>query len=198
MTIAASWKTIEKWLSTNVPEVKKTLRKPANKELVAKVEKKLKVTLPADFVASALIHDGQNFDTGEGIFFDPTGDEFEASYLMIPLADIPNGWKIMNDLQDMGDFDGREREAVRGVEPLWWNRGWIPIADNEGGDFFCLDLAPAKGGRVGQVILFSHEGEPIRRVAWSFEEWMEKLAKRYKAGKIKFDSDDEEDDDDDD
>jgi len=66
---------------------------------------------------------------------------------------------------------------------------WIPIANNGGGDYFCLDLVPAKGGVVGQVILFGHEGTDQRRVARSFGEWMSKLAGRFQAGKIAFDED---------
>ena len=42
---------------------------------------------------------------------------------------------------------------------------------------------------VGQVILFGHEGTDQLRVARSFGQWMEKLAGRFRAGKIAFDED---------
>lgn len=192
MDVATAWGVIEKWLGTNAPAIRKSLRPPANDAKVGKLQKKLGLTLPTDFVASVLVHDGQKFDSEHGLFPDPIGDE---TYVLYPLADIGGAWATMKELHDIGQFKGRKpRGAARGIEYTWWSPKWVPIADNGGGDFFCLDLGPAKGGRVGQVIIFGHEGTALRRVAWSFAEWMDKLAKRYKAGKISFEDDDFEDD----
>jgi cell wall assembly regulator SMI1 len=195
MGVAAAWGVIEKWLETNVPAIRKSLRPPADDAKVGKLQKKLGLTLPADFVASVRRHDGQKPDTEFGLFRDPS-DASEASYILLPLAGIGAAWAMMKELHDIGEFEGRKpRGATRGVESTWWSPKWVPIADNGGGDFFCLDLGPAKGGQVGQVIMFGHEGTAQRRVAWSFAEWMDKLAKQYKAGKISFEEDDDLDDD---
>jgi cell wall assembly regulator SMI1 len=192
MGVAAAWGVIEKWLGTNAPAIRKSLRPPTDTAKVGKLQKKLGLTLPADFVASVLIHDGQKSAAEHGLFPDPSGDASEASYILLPLTDIGSAWAMMKELHDIGEFEGRKpRGKARGVEYMWWSPKWVPIADNGGGDFFCLDLGPTKGGKVGQVILFGHEGTAQRRVAWSFAEWMDKLAKRYKAGKISFEEDDD-------
>ena len=113
-----------------------------------------------------------------------------GAYNLFPLVGIATEWAMMKELLDTGNFEGaRLPKAARGIQNVHWSEGWIPIADNGGGDYFCLDLAPAKGGVVGQVILFGHEGTDQRRVARSFGEWMSKLAGRFQAGKIAFDED---------
>jgi len=43
----------------------------------------------------------------------------------------------------------------------------------------CLDLAPAQGGRDGQVIMVWHERADSRVVAASLLEWLDDLASLY-------------------
>jgi cell wall assembly regulator SMI1 len=57
----------------------------------------------------------------------------------------------------------------------------VPVASNGGGDALCVDLAPAPGGAVGQVITMSHESGERRRVAGSFAELLRRLAEHYEA-----------------
>jgi cell wall assembly regulator SMI1 len=96
---------------------------------------------------------------------------------------------MMKELHDIGEFAGRKPKPARGTQPVWWSPGWVPVADNGGGDYFCLDLAPGKGGVVGQVILFGHEGTDQRRVAKSLAAWLDKLARGFAAGKYVLDED---------
>ena len=190
MEVAEAWGVIEGWLAKHAPVVRKSLRPPADDAKVQKLQKKIGFTLPEDFVASVLIHDGQKAETEHGLFPAPGGDITEPSYNLFPLVGIATEWAMMKELLDTGNFEGaRLPKAARGIQNVHWSEGWIPIADNGGGDYFCLDLAPAKGGVVGQVILFGHEGTDQRRVARSFGEWMGKLAGRFHAGKIAFDED---------
>jgi cell wall assembly regulator SMI1 len=97
---------------------------------------------------------------------------------------------MMKELHDAGEFEGRKPKAAQGIQHVWWSPGWVQLADNGGGDYFCLDLAPAAGGVVGQVILFGHEGTDQRRVAKSLAEWLGELARGFKAGKYALDDGD--------
>jgi cell wall assembly regulator SMI1 len=65
----------------------------------------------------------------------------------------------------------------------------VPIADNGGGDYFCLDLAPARGGTAGQIIIFFHDMKGRPRIARSYEAWLEELAKGFESGRYILDED---------
>lgn len=190
MEIVAAWELIEQWLAANAPIVKKSLRPPAARSKIEKLQKKLKLKLPADFIASVQVHDGQKSDPAHGLFPAASDGTQSPSYDLLPLAAIGSTWAMMKKLHDLGEFEGRRPEAADGIQHVWWSPAWVPIADNGGGDYFCLDLAPARGGSVGQVILFGHEGTSQRRVARSFAKWMSKLARRFEAGKYVLDEDD--------
>jgi cell wall assembly regulator SMI1 len=76
-------------------------------------------------------------------------------------------------------LDGGEFEDFEDVEPVgpvkgefWWNPLWIPIATNGGGDDICIDLDPAEGGKVGQIITFWHDWELREVILDSLEEWL--------------------------
>jgi len=191
MDVVAAWSGIEEWLAANAPAVRKSLRPPADNAKVEKLQKKLKLALPPDFLASVQLHDGQKSDAEHGLFPAPP-DELGPvpSRRLLPLADIGREWAMMKELHDIGEFEGRKPKATRGIQNVWWSPGWVPIADNGGGDYFCLDLAPAAGGMVGQVIQFGHEGTDQRRAAKSLAEWLAKLARGFKAGKYVLDEGD--------
>lgn len=50
--------------------------------------------------------------------------------------------------------------------------GWIPFADDGGGNLYCLDLAPGPTGTVGQVVQLSHEGPDNVLVADSLTDFV--------------------------
>jgi cell wall assembly regulator SMI1 len=190
MELAVAWGVIETWLAAHAPAVRKSLRPPSDDVKVERLQKKLRLTLPADFVASVLIHDGQKSEAEHGLFPAPADVLPEPSYRLFTLTDVAREWAMMKELHDIGQFEGaRKPKPARGIQNVVWSLGWVPIADNGAGDYFCLDLAPAKGGTVGQVILFGHENTDQRRVARSFAEWMGKLARRFQTGKIVLDED---------
>jgi cell wall assembly regulator SMI1 len=77
------------------------------------------------------------------------------------------GWQDIRDesgAQFAEDFNGVI--TVRDGDPVlreYWHPGWLPIAVDGGGNHYGIDLSPAPGGRVGQVILFGPD-EDERRV----------------------------------
>ena len=190
MGVGDSWRRIEVWLASNAPSVRKSLRPGAKEGALGKLEARLGMVLPADFAESVGLHDGQKSDAEHGLF--PIGDDLLGampSCRLLSLAEIGREWAMIKTLLDNHEFDDSKSEPARGVRDDWWNPGWVPIASNGGGDFFCLDLAPAKGGTVGQVIFFFHDGDDRPRIARSFEAWLEKLAKGFESGKYVLDED---------
>ncbi|HXV91932.1 MAG TPA: SMI1/KNR4 family protein, partial [Pseudonocardia sp.] len=54
----------------------------------------------------------------------------------------------------------------------WWNPGWVPFAEDGGGNLYCVDLAPGERGVRGQVIRWEIHGGPCGPVAASFAEYL--------------------------
>ena len=66
-------------------------------------------------------------------------------YLM-PVAELVSDWKMLKQLLEGGDLENGKAKGNAGVRGDWWNVGWIPFASDGGGDYWCIDMAPAKGG----------------------------------------------------
>ncbi len=207
MTVSESWTSIEAWLKANAPSIRKSLRPGAKDAAIEKLQSKLSITLPTDFVESVRCHDGQKEDAEHGIF--PMADDVLGampSCRLLKLGEIASEWTMMKELLDAGEFTDQKSEPQAGVRDDWWNPGWIPIADNGGGDYYCLDMAPNKGGSAGQVIAFFHDMEERPRMATSFAAWVADLAAGLESGRYGLDDDegivevkeDEDEDDEDD
>jgi cell wall assembly regulator SMI1 len=190
-TVGESWAAIEAWLATNAPSLRKSLRPAAADAAIDKLQSKLGRTLPADFVESLRVHDGQKSSADDGLMpmaDDPILGEMPSCRLL-SVAEIAREWAMMKELHDMGEFAGQKTRPAKGVGRDWWGPGWVPLADNGGGDYFCLDLAPARVGAAGQVIVFFHDMDERPLVAKSFRRWLNELASDFEAGKYTMDDD---------
>lgn len=170
------WMRLEALLEEKAPEIRKTLGAPATEAAIREAEAKMGTSLPADVRASYLLHDGQE------------GDSYPlfGAFSFAPLEYVVSYWETLGKL-DPADAEagGEPRGPVRAN---WWNPRWIPFTAVGNGDYACVDLAPAPGGRAGQVVSYSHE-EPDRFViARGFREWLIDLADRLEDGRLVFDS----------
>lgn len=175
--MAASWKRIEAWLGQHMSDSVDDLARGATAAQIAKVEKKLGITLPEEYRQSCVIHDGPSDD------FDLIPIGF-GTYYLLRLRDIADEWSLWSDLHDGGEFEGNVAEPGPGVAGDWWNPGWIPFAANGGGDHLCLDLVPAPDGTVGQVIIVEHDSAARTVLASSFAAWLAWLADALEAGEL--------------
>jgi len=131
----------------------------------------LSCQLPADYRASLRAHNGD-------------ADLSAWHYLS---AD--GVWRVASALRarsEAGTFAGRSViGAGRGIiQPLWWHRGWMPFARDQTGRLLCLDLDPALGGIVGQLIAWDPDTGPVATGHRSFAAWLREyrddlLADRY-------------------
>jgi cell wall assembly regulator SMI1 len=190
MGVTESWGRIAAWLKVNAPPIGKSLRPAARDGALAKLQGKLGVSLPIEFAESVRLHDGQGPDAEHGLF--PLSDDVLGvmpSGRLLSLTEIGRQWAMMKELYDGGELADQKSEPARGIRDDWWNPGWVPIADNGGGDYFCLDLAPGKGGTAGQVIVFFHDMKDRPRIAKSYAAWLEALARGFESGKYVLDED---------
>jgi cell wall assembly regulator SMI1 len=181
VTVADGWKKIDAWLQANNPGLKKTLNNPASDKQIAELEKVVGVKLPADFTQSLRIHDGQMYSEGDLI---PPTEEGASGYFLMASGDIAEEWQNRKKLRDSGEFADKESGPDPGIKDAWWHPGWIPFASNGGGDSLCLDLAPTKVGKAGQVITMNHESARRELLAPSFAEWLAALAEAIEGGEL--------------
>ena len=166
------WDRIDAWLDTNAPDVKKSLNPGATDKDIADAEADLGVSLPDDVKASYKIHNGQvEYDMG-----------FINSREFLSLNRIVDEWSVWNDLLQGGDFSGANGEPDAGIKDDWWNARWIPLTYDGSGNHDCLDLDPAPGGNVGQMIEMWHDDADRALLAPSFTEWLTKFADDLEAG----------------
>ena len=174
-TVKESWKGIKAALKEQDRLENVSLNKPATAAALSKAATKWGVTLPEEFVESYRLHNGQASEV-EDLIPSPTGGEFDGTFQLLPLDEIDSEWAMWKELVDGGEFTGTTSDPDKGIRDDWWNTGWIPFAANGGGDSICLDLNPAKEGRMGQVITMNHETSERRLLANSFAEWLAEFA----------------------
>jgi cell wall assembly regulator SMI1 len=71
---------------------------------------------------------------------------------------------------------------------LWeghWHRGWLPIASDGGGDSWSLDVDPAPGGVIGQIVYFDHEVGSTPVLYPSFTAWFGHYLEQVDAGRVR-------------
>ncbi len=191
-TVKELWQGIEAWIRANAP-TGVSLPGGASESDISQVEVATGLEFPNDLRQSYELHDGSN-----RIWL------FEQGYLM-PLAKphglpkrkqalfrgVSESWKAMNDMLQDGYFsDSGFKSRPKGpIKNSWWNPKWIPITYNGSGDHVCVDLDPAKGGQVGQVIDWWHERGATNVLAAGFAEWLATLVHRLETGHYRFDKD---------
>jgi len=94
-------------------------------------------------------------------------------------------WKLWKELIDEGEFEDFESEPPKEITSEWWSDKWIPIAGDGSGNFICIDNAPTKSGKKGQVICAYHDDPSRELLSDSFEEYIFQLIEKYKSGELK-------------
>lgn len=186
MGVDDAWKRIETWLSAEAREVLPSLLPGASEDDISRLESSVGAKLPAEFRESLRLHEGQSDDAESGLFPYSNSLGPAPAWRLLTLAEIGRRRAQMNELVEIGEFGGRKASLPSGEQTEWWPSAWLPIADDGGGDFACLDLSADGAGRVVQ---FRHDS-PTRKVfAPSFGAWLAALADELEAGKYHFDPD---------
>lgn len=167
------WTPLEDWLRAHTLEGGAVLNEGASDDDLARVESELGVTLPDDFRDAWRAHDGES----------PGDRTLIRLRHLLPLAAIAAEWRQMNESLAAGAAGRPENvcDAGAGVRAMYWNPRWIPFVLLGGAtDFHCLDLDPAEGGRVGQVISVSDDLVRREVVAPDLAQYFDDLARRLR------------------
>jgi ankyrin repeat protein/cell wall assembly regulator SMI1 len=173
VSVDAAWEEIIIFLRKWRPQVARSLREGTSQDNLAKMEQVLGLLLPDGFKEFYQQQDGQKEGADPLV---PPGFCGADGYRFLALREVLAEWRRWRKLTKMGEFRGMKSGPDKGVRDDWWNLGWVPFADNGHGDLVCLDMAPAPGGRPGQIITMNHASTKRVRLAPSLTQWLVDLA----------------------
>jgi cell wall assembly regulator SMI1 len=174
-SISLLWQRIEHWLSIYVPEIIVELRPGASEEELAQAETTLDVALPEEMKTLYRLHNGS-----ERARMGNTHPLFLALFSLDWIVDIWNEHK--KNIQQ-GFWDEEESVEVSGpIQGVFWHSKWIPLAADDTGGYWCVDLDPPAGGTVGQIIGWDHEGGPYGPLFANLDDWLSTAAGTLEAG----------------
>jgi uncharacterized protein len=183
LRMQASWARIRRWLSENAPPYENALAaaKGASPEEIGALEEKLGEKLPADFRAYLLLFGGARKPAQQGVrFYEYTG---------LSVTEIGAEWERLEKLRARGSFDTEPRELDKDADEVkwkWWHRGWIPFAQDGGGNLFCVDVDPESRGKRGQIIGWESHSGPVGPHARHFDQLLHQYYERMTEGKLEY------------
>jgi cell wall assembly regulator SMI1 len=192
---------LEAWLKRfderNI-EMRKQLHPPASAQQIARLEKKTGIKLPDDLRALYLIADGQQRTY---VATKPT-DPPNASSLPFPVANNAyvgclfgdhtflstlqaekewEEWRLVYSNSSRAERDELDnRIQVRTGDPVCKHNAnvrWLPFAEH-GGNAYAVDMDPAPGGQLGQIIAIDVYRNSRRVLAPSLSEFLAAAAQR--------------------
>ncbi|WAS99180.1 ankyrin repeat domain-containing protein [Nannocystis punicea] len=178
--VAALWRGIDGWCRGNAVPCHPSLQEagPAEAARIEALEQALAAALPADFRAHLLRLGGR-----------PRVPFY--AYECLDVEAILSRWQELERSRKGGRFAAAEpleldRDAEE-VQCQWWHRGWVPFAQDGGGNLYCVDLDPGPSGRRGQVIQWETHRGPVRPLARSFVDFLAEYLDRLESGDCRWD-----------
>ncbi|MEO1330314.1 MAG: SMI1/KNR4 family protein [Pseudomonadota bacterium] len=163
------------------PEIRKGLPPGAAPERIAAAEAAIGRALTPELKAFLARHDGS-----AETFVAPGWRLLSADLIIATWpawvdlyqnACVPGGYLFDPDA-DLRAPDGPAKGD------LWMRLDWIPFAEDGTGDQLCIDLDPAPGGAVGQIVEFRHDDDARTVLAPGLAVWFERLAAEMADGRI--------------
>lgn len=191
------WKRIEKWLIENTPPGEEQVVFPAgaSEAELQKADATMGLELPEDVRASYKCHNGtynQICLWGDMALMPitPLRNDNKRRHTLRSVS-VVEEWGLLKRYLEEGVFVGDDfvNDPSGPIKICWWNTKWVPLTDNQCGDYSCLDMDPAEGGKEGQIIDWGHEGGAGATVvlADSFRQWLSDYADNLEAGRYTFD-----------
>ena len=184
-SIEDAWSRIGDWYRDNLPDAVASLRPGASAEAIAAAESAMGVQFPDDLKALHELADGSDTDYP---------GQFDDGHWFMPLAQATEHYQMMLQFVDEQpvdnvDFWRSQIEdhiiSVKGpVKPHIFSKHWIPFTTSEGAVHRYIDLDPAPGGKVGQVIQHYPEACSHEVLADSVGDYLAQYADRLESGRF--------------
>lgn len=159
IAIAAALHSLLAMLRRHAPDVDEWFASGAWREDVEMLEATLERPLPDQLRAWLILHDGAHQSIGR--------------WKLAKAASIESTWAMLRRIHAPHPEHDRLTTPHAGVRARWWSPSWIPFASDGSGDHLCIDLDPAPGGVVGQVIELVHDHGDRPRISGSLASWFE-------------------------
>jgi cell wall assembly regulator SMI1/tetratricopeptide (TPR) repeat protein len=153
--IDALWDRVEAALHQMEPGLADALHPPASADALAELSR---LGLPPAWLSLYARHDGQTADL----------DALFGDWFFLPIRATQPGPNaepsVLAEQQRMAELatglsNATPPDRVDGpMRKLWGSPQWVPFAIDHAGGALCVDLDPAPGGAVGQVLDLDHEG----------------------------------------
>lgn len=189
-SVRVAWERLKRWSAANMPRDDADDPPPASEKQLREVERAIGAELPEDVRESYRVYDGQF--GGCGIVY-----HLEVQ----PLRDCLHNWRTWVE-----GYEGALKDSTAAdlgahcssfpdgyVRPVYFDRGWIPLTYDSGGNHIAVDLNPGPKGTRGQVIVFGRDDEFHTVLALSWGQFLTDLADELEAGNFRIDRSDPDD-----
>ena len=148
------WTEYTIWLAEHAPGAFANLAPPASAAALDALEKQLGQALPKALRQLLSRHDGERKIDGPSVL---------PGLRFLSCKRIVREWKTWASLRKseakhLPEHDAAAGNLDPGVRPVYTHPAWIPLfQDGDRADYFGIDLAPAPGGKKGQLINFGRD-----------------------------------------
>lgn len=162
------WQKIQQSLFAIAPSIGESFQKPAEESQIKALEDAVAQPLPESFKEYLRTFNGQAQSDSPNYFM--------GYNLLLPTDEIIETYRMLVE-----DFEGEsiaDELNPNKIQPVLWDKGWIPFTDFEATTRICIDLNPATNGVKGQVIMLypgiDYQSDEVV-LANSFEEFTQKI-----------------------
>ena len=162
------WQEIQQSLLVIAPSIGESFQKPAEESQIKALEDAVAQPLPESFKEYLRTFNGQAQSDSPHYFM--------GYNLLLPTDEIIETYRMLVE-----DFEGEsiaDELNPNKIQPVLWDKGWIPFTDFEATTRICIDLNPATNGVKGQVIMLypgiNYQSDKVV-LANSFEEFTQKI-----------------------
>ena len=162
------WQEIQQSLLAIAPSIGESFQKPAQESQIKALEDVIAQSLPESFKEYLRTFNGQAQSDSPNYFM--------GYNLLLPTDEIIETYQMLVE-----DFEGEsiaDELNPNKIQPVLWDKGWIPFTDFEATTRICIDLNPAANGVKGQVIMLypgtDYQSDEVV-LANSFEEFTQKI-----------------------
>ena len=162
------WQKIQQSLLAIAPSIGESFQKPAQESQIKALEDAITQPLPESFKQYLRTFNGQAQSDSPNYFM--------GYNLLLPTDEIIETYQMLVE-----DFEGEsiaDELNPNKIQPVLWDKGWIPFTDFEATTRICIDLNPAANGVKGQVIMLypgiDYQSDEVV-LANSFEEFTQKI-----------------------
>jgi cell wall assembly regulator SMI1 len=147
------WSKLDRLLVQHAPILFESLQPPATLMAIDYVEGSLGVKFPEEMRTAYLRHDGSNVDCN-ACFFPPFNQFCSLDAMM-------TAWQLRQSVALNGDVSEpyANTDSSMLVQPIWWDKKWIPVGISNTMTIITCDLNPGPSGKYGQLLCDSGMGE---------------------------------------